>query len=108
MAPEKDDVWDEVHWAGRCSFTPEEHALWARMLEVGFVDAVKPYLDEKTFSFWDYRARSFQRGIGLRIDHWLVSPELNRRVQGAGVDQDERGRERASDHAPVELDLSWS
>lgn len=108
VAPQKDDVWDEVHWAGRCSFTPEEHALWARLLDVGFVDAAKPYLDEKTFSFWDYRARSFQRGLGLRIDHWLVSPQLYGQVQGAGVDQDERGRERASDHAPVELDLAWS
>ena len=108
IAALQDDVWDAAYWAGKCSFTDEEHARWARLLELGFVDAVKPYLDEKAFTFWDYRARAFELGHGMRIDHWLVSPAMNALVQGATVHREEREQEKASDHAPVALDLAWS
>jgi exodeoxyribonuclease-3 len=53
------------------------------------------------WTYWDYQAGAWQRDHGFRIDHALLSPELADRMVACGVDKDHRGREKASDHAPV-------
>ena len=108
IALEDQDLWDPEFWRGRCTATDEERKRFRALLDLGLVDAVKPYLAEGAFSFWDYQRRSFDLGHGLRIDHWLVTEALQKLVQGATIAIDERERERPSDHAPVELDLAWS
>ena len=57
------------------------------------------------WTFWDYQAGAWQRDHGFRIDHVLLSPELADRLVACGVDKDYRGREKASDHAPVWVEL---
>ena len=46
------------------------------------------------------------RDAGLRIDHLLLSPQAADRLLDAGVDKEYRGREKASDHAPVWIELA--
>ena len=53
------------------------------------------------WTYWDYQAGAWQRDHGFRIDHALLSPEMADRLTSAGVDKEHRGREKASDHAPV-------
>ena len=53
------------------------------------------------YTFWDYMRRRWERDGGLRLDHILLNPALADRLEDAGVDRDVRGRENASDHAPV-------
>jgi exodeoxyribonuclease-3 len=48
----------------------------------------------------------WSRDAGLRLDHILLSPDLRARLKAAGIDKEIRGRENASDHAPVWIDLS--
>ena len=48
----------------------------------------------------------WERDAGLRLDHLLFSPSLEPRLKQAGVDRMVRGREGASDHAPVWVTLS--
>ena len=55
---------------------------------------------------WDYQAGAWQRDHGFRIDHLLLSPECADRMIAAGVDKAYRGRERASDHTPVWVELA--
>ena len=55
--------------------------------------------------FLDFRD-AFARDAGLRIDHVLLSPPLAERLVSAGVDREVRGRDHASDHAPVWIELS--
>ena len=43
----------------------------------------------------------FQKGLGLRIDHILISQTLSARLQDVWVDKETRALERPSDHAPV-------
>ena len=43
--------------------------------------------------------------LGLRIDHLLLSKEAAKRLVAAGVDRAVRGKENASDHAPVWIEL---
>ena len=58
------------------------------------------------WTYWDYQAGAWQRDHGFRIDHILLSPELADRLEAVGVDREHRGREKASDHAPVWASLS--
>ena len=58
------------------------------------------------WTFWDYQAGAWQRDHGFRIDHLLLSPECADRMVSAGVDKAYRGREKASDHTPVWVELA--
>ena len=51
-------------------------------------------------------AERWARDAGLRIDHLLLSESVQPRLRSAGVDRDVRGRENASDHAPVWIELA--
>jgi exodeoxyribonuclease-3 len=50
---------------------------------------------------WTYRFSARQRGIGWRIDYFLVSEALTSQVQDIIVHENVMG----SDHCPVELVL---
>ena len=108
IAPDDRDVHDPEAWAGKilCS-EPEREAL-QRILDLGFVDTFRQFEQEEgIYSWWDYRTRGFQRGLGLRIDLILASRALAEHCTASHVDQAPRGWERPSDHAPVvaEFDL---
>lgn len=109
VAPRPEDVWSEEALAGIPSYHPDEHARWARLLELGLHDAVAPRVPSGTFTFWDYQGGAFHRNLGLRIDHVLVSKPLLPRVEAASVARDWRKKKQgltASDHAPVIVQLS--
>lgn len=101
------DVYDPEKWRGKilCS-DPEREAL-ARIMEPGLHDALRKHTDEAgIYTWWDFRTRGFQRGNGLRIDHFLLSqPALDACTSPVEVDLDARGGEKPSDHAPVLCDL---
>lgn len=105
IAPQDDDVYDVVKMEGVCSFTQVEKDKFQRLLDWGLTDASKPYLAPRSFTFWDYRMNCYARDAGYRIDHFLVSQPVLDRVQGSRIHRLERGKEKASDHAPVELTL---
>jgi exodeoxyribonuclease-3 len=46
------------------------------------------------------------RDAGLRIDHLLLSASVAARLKAADVDRDVRGWAKASDHAPVWIELA--
>ena len=52
-----------------------------------------------------YLRDAFARAAGLRIDHFLLSPQIAKRLKSAGVDRDVRGWEHPSDHAPVWMEV---
>ncbi|MCP4810304.1 MAG: exodeoxyribonuclease III [Proteobacteria bacterium] len=105
IAPRAVDIFDPEQFRNVPSFHPFEHERWARLLEWGLVDAAVEWFEDGEYTFWDYRGGSFERNLGMRIDHFLVTPPVLARVQGAHIHRDQRGKERASDHAPVELIL---
>lgn len=105
IAPEPDDVYSVERMTNQVSYHPLEHARFQALLDWGLVDASKPYLPARSFTFWDYRMNCWKRDVGFRIDHFLVTAPVLARVQGSRVLRDERGKERASDHAPVTLHL---
>ena len=70
VAPADLDVYDPVAFAGETHVTEDERSRLDRMLGAGgLVDAFRAlHPDEPGFTWWDYRAGHFHRGLGLRID----------------------------------------
>ena len=58
------------------------------------------------FSFWDYQRRAWDLDNGIRIDHFLLSPQAADRLEDCTIDREPRGKEKASDHTPVVVTLS--
>jgi len=107
IAPEDRDVHDPKAWAGQILVSDAERAAFQAMLDLGLKDSFRLFEQaEKSFSWWDYRMLGFQKNLGLRIDHILVSPALAARCTAAGIDRAPRKLERPSDHAPVWAEFS--
>ena len=106
VIPEDKDVWSVRAMASDALMQPESRDAYARLLHDGWTDAINTLNPQGgVWTFWDYQAGAWQRDHGFRIDHALLSPELADRLVAAGVDKAYRGREKASDHAPVWVEL---
>ena len=108
IAPTDDDCYDAEKWRGKILCTNSERGWFKNLLDLGLTDSLRKIHPEGAFYTWfDYRGAMFQRGLGLRIDHLLVSPALSAVLKDVQVDSDARAQERPSDHAPVwaEFDL---
>lgn len=85
---------------------PESRARFRRLIWMGFTDAIHAiHPSGRVWTFWDYQAGAWQRDLGLRIDHVLLSPELAERLVAADADRGERGLDQPSDHVPVLVEL---
>jgi len=81
---------------------PESRACFRRLLDQGWTDAVRiRHPDKPMYTFWDYKRERWQRDAGLRIDFLLLNKRAAERLVDAGVDRFARGKDGASDHAPV-------
>ena len=102
VAPEERDVHDPRQWQGKILFSRREREALAEIKDWGFEDAFRLHTEEGGhFSWWDYRAASFRRNAGLRIDHIWVSEKLAARSTATWIDKEPRSWERPSDHTPV-------
>lgn len=106
IAPEDQDVYDPKAWEGQVLVSPLERQAFARFLDAGFCDSFRLFKqEEKSYSWWDYRAAAFRRNMGLRIDHVLLSKALQSSCLKSVIDKEPRKSERPSDHAPVWVEL---
>jgi exodeoxyribonuclease-3 len=102
VAPTELDIYPTRSWDNDALVQPESRAAYARLVKQGWTDALRVlHPDERLYTFWDYKRNRWPRDAGLRLDHLLLSPQLAKRLVDAGVDRAVRGKEGASDHAPV-------
>lgn len=102
IAPDARDVHDPGLWEGQVLFSEPEREALQGLLDLGLVDTFRLFdQEEKTYSWWDYRAGAFRRNRGLRIDHVLASTALARHCTASIIDKEPRRWERPSDHAPA-------
>jgi exodeoxyribonuclease-3 len=100
------DAYKPERWVKDALFFPESKAAYKKLVDQGWTDALrKLYPKESIYTFWDYFRNSYARDAGIRIDHFLLSPKLSKRLKTAGVDRHVRGWEKTSDHAPVWIEL---
>ena len=80
--------------------------MYRRFLNLGLSDAFRIFEPRGGhYTFWDYQAGAWARDNGIRIDYFLLSPQLADRAVSCAIHRDERSREKASDHVPVMLSL---
>ena len=94
---------------GKTAFLPEEIEMWNMIKNLGFIDSWReqnPKKDE-IYSWFDYRSRMFDDNPkrGLRIDHILLSENLEHSILNTGIDYVARAMEKPSDHCPIWLEL---
>lgn len=83
-------------------FMPEERFWVQTFLEHGFVDIYRRLYPERVqYTWWTYRLNARQRGIGWRLDYFLVSEVLVQAVRDTVIHEQVTG----SDHCPVELEI---
>jgi exodeoxyribonuclease III len=101
------DVYAPERWRDDALFRPEVRAAFDELVASGWIDALRAlHPGERVYTFWKYLRNAFARDAGLRIDHLLLSPPAAKRLRRAGVDKDVRARDKASDHAPVWIELA--
>lgn len=107
VIPFDDDVWSPKAMASDALMQVQSRDAYQRLLHDGWTDAVRTLNPRGgVWTYWDYQAGAWQRDHGFRIDHLLLSPELADRLRSVGVDKAYRGREKASDHTPVWVDIA--
>lgn len=89
------------HSAG---FSDEERAKFTELLNAGFIDTYR-YLNPETvkYSWWSYRFNARAKGIGWRIDYFVVSKRFMEHVQDSLIYDQVEG----SDHCPVTLLIDY-
>jgi exodeoxyribonuclease III len=100
------DLYDPVAFVGSTHVTPEERSRLEALLQAGLVDTwreLEP--SEPGYTWWDYRAGNFHKGLGMRIDYALLTPDLAKRVNRIAVGRAFRKGQKPSDHAPLVVDL---
>jgi exodeoxyribonuclease-3 len=107
VAPTDADVWDPAAFAGSTHVTPPERAALAALRDTGLADVI-PRIAKgpHPFTYWDYRAGAFHKGMGMRIDLVYANAALAAAVSDAWIDREARKGKGPSDHAPVIADVS--
>jgi exodeoxyribonuclease-3 len=107
VMPTELDVYKPERWLDDALFRKEVRAAFKRLTAQGWTDAIRElHPGEPIYTFWDYFRHAYARNAGLRIDHFLLSPHLAKRLKSAGVDKHVRGWEKTSDHAPVWIEMT--
>lgn len=102
IAPADDDVYDPSKWHEKIHCSSEERSWFKGLLDLGLRDSLRQiHPTGAHYTWWDYRGAMFAKGLGLRIDHILISVPLAERLRDVVVDTQTRALERPSDHAPV-------
>jgi exodeoxyribonuclease-3 len=107
VMPTELDVYKPERWLDDALFRVEVREAYRELVGQGWTDAIRElHPGERIYTFWDYFRNAFGRDAGLRLDHFLLSPDVAGRLVKAEVDRQVRGWEHTSDHAPTWIELS--
>lgn len=107
VAPDDRDVYDPAAFVGSTHVTEAERAAVRALEDWGMVDVFRQHHEPGgLFSWWDYRAGSFHKGKGMRIDLVLATPPVAQRATASLIDRNARKGKSPSDHAPVVVDFA--
>ena len=106
VIPAAADVANPEGWVTDALFRPETRESFQSLLGLGLTDALRAVTDAPgQYTFWDYQAGAWQKNMGIRIDHLLLSPQASDRLVEVGIDSYVRAWEKPSDHVPVWADF---
>ncbi len=107
IIPEDKDCHDPAAWRDDALFRPESRQKLRALLNLGFTDALRVHDSRAAqYTFWDYQGGAWPANKGIRIDHFLLSPQAADKLARCVIDSAPRGREKASDHTPIIVELA--
>ena len=105
VAHTEDDLARPKENEGKKGFTEEERLGFSNFIKAGFVDTLRIFIKGNGhYTWWSNWGGARERNVGWRIDYFLVSESLKKKVKKAFILPQVLG----SDHCPVgiELDLT--
>ncbi len=106
IIPAELDVYNPKDWEQDALYLPQSRAAFRDILNLGYTEIFRAlHPDQRAYSFWDYQGGAWQQDKGIRIDHFLLSPEAVDRCVGCAIDRTPRGQDKASDHTPVIVEI---
>ena len=107
IIPAAEDVHNPKSYENDALFRLEIRKKLRELINLGFHDAYRSiYPDKEGYTFWDYTSGAWQKNNGMRIDHFLVSSSLIDIVKDVKINKFPRGRQKPSDHTPIEIELA--
>lgn len=103
ICPDDNDCYDAKKLADDAVMRLEARAYFRQLLHIGLWDAWR-YCHPNTvhqYSYWDYQAGAYSKDHGLRIDHFLLSPQAMDMLINCDINTDIRAMQKPSDHTPV-------
>ena len=106
IIPQAEDAANIGAWEQDALFLPDSRTEFRRILNLGFTDAFRAkHNGSGHYSFWDYQAGAWDRDDGIRIDHFLLTPQCADLLKNCQIDKHIRSREKPSDHVPIWIEL---
>lgn len=106
IIPQAEDAARPEVWREDALFRQESRDAFRKIVNLGFTEAFRSQVSGPGhYSFWDYQAGAWNKNDGIRIDHFLLSPNCADMLQTVGIDKEIRAREKPSDHVPVWVEL---
>ena len=107
IIPSAEDVHNPKNYENDALFRLEIRKKLRELINLGFHDAYRHIHPEKEgYTFWDYTSGAWQKNNGMRIDHFLISSSLINIIKNVKINKFPRGRQKPSDHTPIELELT--
>ncbi len=107
IIPTAEDVYNAKSFEDDALFRLEIRKKYREILNMGYVDSYRhKYPDTEGYTFWDYMRGAWQKNNGMRIDHFLLSNSLINILKNVSINKTPRGKEKPSDHTPIEIELA--
>ena len=106
IIPQDEDAKRPEAWREDALARPESRAAYRRIVNLGFTEAFRSRTQGPGhYTFWDYQAGAWNRDDGIRIDHFLLTPQAADLLRDCQIDKETRAREKPSDHVPIWVEL---
>ena len=107
IIPSAEDVYNVKSFEDDALYRLEIRKKLREIINMGYIDGYRHlHATKEGYTFWDYMRGAWQKNNGMRIDHFLVSSSLIDKVNNVKVNKFPRGRQKPSDHTPIELELA--
>ena len=86
----------------KAGFTEAERAWFTKLLAIGYLDSFRCFYPQtKQYSWWSFRTDARRRNVGWRIDYFVISAKLRKKIKKAFILDQILG----SDHAPIGIEI---
>ncbi|MGR3468866.1 MAG: exodeoxyribonuclease III [Shimia sp.] len=106
IIPQAEDAARPEAWVDDALYRMDSRTAWRRVVNLGFTEAFRAREQAPGhYTFWDYQRGAFDRNDGIRIDHFLLTPQAADLLRDCAIDKEVRARTKASDHVPIWIEL---